>query len=490
MAMITDQVLKEQLERGVLLVDIRSYQEYLVDIIPGAIHISEFLVDYNKYKHHKSVVIYCETANRSSKVHSFFKNLFDDANCLLGGISSWRENGNKTIVPPELEYFDFEKVLFFNYAATTPVFHEVVEEMQKYMEIDTYFANPASTHYLGRLAKKKIDEAQKIISKFINASSGNVVWTSGATESNNLAIKGLVEASQKDKKHIITTSIEHKAVLDVCKYLSNKDTSVSVSYLSVDKHGRIDLDELCSLINSDTVLISIMAVNNEIGVANPLEEIGKIAKEKNIIFHVDAAQGIGKVEIDVQKMNIDLLSMSAHKCYGPKGIGALYVADGVELEEQIHGGGHQNGMRSGTLSTQQIVAFASAIELLKEKTDLAKLKKYRETVVACLTKFDNVTINTPLEQSYVGILSVTVKGVPGDILFTLMPDFALSMSSACTANADKPSHVLSAIGLDKKQAANTLRISFGCFTTDSDIGRLVKSLEKNITVLRKIDKFN
>ncbi|BCD91213.1 cysteine desulfurase IscS [Francisella halioticida] len=490
MAMITDEVLKEQIGQGVLLVDIRSYQEYLVDIIPSAIHISEFLINYDKYSYHKSVAIYCETAGRSSKVHSFFKNLFDDANCLLGGISNWRENGNKTIIPPELEYFNFDKVLFFNYAATTPVFHEVVEEMQKYMEIDTYFANPASTHYLGILAKKKIDESEKKISEFINASSGNIVWTSGATESNNLAIKGFLESSEKKKRHIITTSIEHKAVLDVCKYLSHKDSSISVSYLKVDNHGRINLNELRNLIRSDTLLISIMAVNNEIGVANPLEEIGKIAKENSITFHVDAAQGIGKVEIDVQKMNIDMLSMSAHKCYGPKGIGALYVANDIQLEEQIHGGGHQNGMRSGTLSTQQIVAFASAIELLKEKIDLAKLKRYREFVVESLSKFDNVIVNTPLEQSYADILSVTVKGVPGDILFTLMPDFALSMSSACTSNADKPSHVLSAIGLDPRQAANTLRISFGYYTTDNDIEKLVKSLEKNIEVLRKIKKFH
>ncbi|AXA33457.1 aminotransferase class V-fold PLP-dependent enzyme [Francisella adeliensis] len=488
MAMISHESLKKTLKNSGLVVDIRSYHEYLIDMIPGAIHISELLINFDKYKHHNSVIIYCETANRSGKTHSYFVELFDEANCLSGGMSSWREAGNETIVPKELKYFDIDKIMFFNYAATTPVFSEVVDEMRKYMEIETDFANPASTHYPGRVAKQKITDSEKVISDFINAKNGNIIWTSGATESNNLAIKGLIEASDRTKKHIITTSIEHKAVLDVCKYLSAKNENISVSYLDVDNHGRINLEQLKSFITEDTILVSVMAVNNEVGVANPIEQIGNITKEHNIVFHVDAAQGIGKVDIDVEKMNIDLVSMSAHKCYGPKGIGALYVREGVELAEQIHGGGHQNAMRSGTLSTQQIAAFAKAVELLEQKTDLAKIENYRETVVKSLSKLDNVIINTPLDESYVGILSVTVEDVAGDILFTLMPEFALSMSSACTAAADKPSHVLTALGLDAKQAASTLRISFGCFTSDEDVQKLVKSLVSNIKLLRSIHK--
>lgn len=488
MAMINHEYLKKALKEELLVIDIRSYQEYLIDIIPSAIHISEFLINYDKYKNHDEVIIYCETANRSGKTHSYFVELFDEANCLAGGISSWRAAGNETIKPAELKYFDFEKVLFFNYAATTPVFSEVVDEMRKYMEIETDFANPASTHYPGRVAKQKIADSEKVISDFINAKDGDIIWTSGATESNNLAIKGLFETSTKEKKHIITTAIEHKAVLDVCKYLSHKDENISVSYLDVDSHGKIDIEQLKQLINKDTIMVSVMAVNNEVGVANPLKEIGEIIKHKDIVFHVDGAQGIGKVAIDVEEMNIDLLSMSAHKCYGPKGIGALYVRKGVDLAEQIHGGRHQNGMRSGTLSTQQIAAFAKAVELLDQKTDLAKIKSYRDSLVESLNNIDNMTINTPLEQSYVGILSVTIEGVAGDILFTLMPEFALSMSSACTSTADKPSHVLTALGLDAKQAASTLRISFGCFTTEGDVQKLIKSLVKNIELLRKIKK--
>lgn len=488
MAMISHETLKKALKEGELVVDIRSYLEYLIDMIPGAIHISEFLNNYAKYKNHHQVIIYCETANRTGKAHSYFVDLFDEANCLVGGISSWRKAGNKTIKPSKLEYFDFDKVLFFNYAATTPVFSEVVDEMRKYMEIGSDFANPASTHFPGRVAKQKIVDSEKVISNFINAKDGDIIWTSGATESNNLAIKGLVEASGRTKNHIITTSIEHKAVLDVCKYLSGKDENISVSYLDVDNHGRINIEQLKQLITNDTVMVSVMAVNNEVGTANPLQEIGQITKEHNIVFHVDAAQGIGKVEVDVEKMNIDLLSMSAHKCYGPKGIGALYVREGVELAEQIHGGGHQNAMRSGTLSTQQIAAFAKAVELLEQKTDLEKIESYRKNVIKSLSNLDNVIINTSLEASYVGILSVTIEGVAGDILFTLMPEFALSMSSACTAAADKPSHVLTALGLDAKQASSTLRISFGCFTSDEDVQKLVKSLISNIKLLRSIHK--
>ena len=487
MAMIDYKIVKQRVQEGGLLVDIRSYHEYMVDIIPGAIHVSEFLINNDKYIQHKSIMIYCENANRTGKAHSFFVDLFDDANCLLGGIKEWRNNGQKTIVPPKLAHFDFDRILFFNYAATTPVFSECVKEMQKYMEIGTDFANPASAHYPGRVAKNKINESEQVILKFINATNGNIVWTSGATESNNLAIKGYFESSQKAKKHIITTSIEHKAILDVCNYLSIKDDNISVSYLDVDNHGRIDIKQLKELITDDTIMISVMAVNNEIGTANPIKEVGKIAKDNNIAFHVDAAQGIGKVHIDVDEMNIDLLSMSAHKCYGPKGIGGLYVKNGIELAEQIHGGRHQNGMRSGTLSTQQIAAFAKAIEILKDKTDMQQISSYRDTVLKSLSEIDNVTINTPLDQSYVGILNVTIENVPGDILFTLMPDFALSMSSACTSAADKPSHVLTQIGLTPIQAACTLRISFGCFSNQEDVDKLAKSLNTNIKLLKKIN---
>ena len=486
MGMINHESLRSRINNGDLVVDIRSYHDYMIDIVPGAIHISELLINFDKYKNHTTVVIYCEMANKTGKTHSFFVELFDKACCLEGGISAWRKNGYETVTPPKLKYFDFDKILFFNYAATTPVFSEVVDEMRKYMEIDTDFANPASTHFPGRIAKQKITDSEKVISEFINAKDGDIIWTSGATESNNLAIKGFFEASTKNKKHIITTSIEHKAVLDVCNYLSQKNEDVSVSYLDVDNHGRIDIEQLKQLITDDTVMVSVMAVNNEVGTANPLKEIGQITKNNDIVFHVDAAQGIGKVAIDVEDMNVDLLSMSAHKCYGPKGIGALYVRNGVKLAEQIHGGRHQNGMRSGTLSTQQIAAFAKAIELLEKKTDLGKIRSYRETVVKSLANIDGVTINTPLEQSYVGILSVTVEGVKGDILFTLMPEFALSMSSACTATADKPSHVLTALGLNAKQAACTLRISFGCFTTEDGVKKLVNSLVSNISLMKNI----
>ena len=475
--------LLQVLDKGYLIIDTRSYHEYLTGIIKNSVHVSQVLRNIKDYANSEKVIIYCGTSGRTRNMYSFFEKLFANVYLLDTGIKGWKEKGYEIVIPSKLEHYPSEKITFFNYAATTPVFPEVVEVMKKYMDFSGNFSNPACSHVLGGSASNEIVKAGKKLAKYINATPDSIVWTSGATESDNLAIKGFIEANQNAKKHVITTSIEHKAVIDVCEYLKDLG-QIEVSYLSVNEHGQIDLKELENLIREETILISVMAVNNELGTVNPIKEVGAIAKKNNIAFHVDGAQGLGKIDIDVEDMNIDMLAISAHKCYGPKGIGALYIRNGIKIAEQIHGGGHQNRMRSGTLATQQIVGFAAAVEQMFNQ-DKNYIKNLRKTFLAGIKEIKGLNINTPLDSSYAGILSVTVEGVNGDLLMSLMSEVAISMSSACSSSSAKPSYVLAQIGLSNEQAKSTLRISFGYSTTEQDVLNLVNILKERINLVRQ-----
>lgn len=376
---------------------------------------------------------------------------------------------------------------YFDYAATTPVAAEAIEVMKSCLGIEGMYANPASsTHKMGLQARQIIEQARATIANTIHAQAKEIVFTSGATESNNLAIKGYLERNHRKGNHIITTAIEHKSVLDVCKYLENAHIA-KVTYLKVNQHGCISLADLRKAIREDTVLISVMAVNNELGTLNPLTEIGEIAKKHNIAFHVDAAQALGKIAIDVEKMNIAMLSMSAHKCYGPKGVGALYVNRKVRINEQIHGGKHEKGMRSGTLATHQIAGFAAALEMMDAWHDPERLAYMREYFIATLcAKLSDLIINTPLDHSYEGIVNLSIVGIDGESLLALMSEHALSMGSACNSASVEPSHVLTAIGLTPLLAHATVRVSFGRYTTLDDVKILSSKMIEKVRLLRQL----
>ena len=376
---------------------------------------------------------------------------------------------------------------YFDYAATTPTAPEAIMVMQNCLGIEGIFANPASTtHKAGLSAREVVGDSRATIAQQINAQSKEIIFTSGATESNNLAIKGYLSRNKRKGNHIITTAIEHKSVLDVCRYLDNAQL-VKVTYLSVNAYGQISLTDLKKAIREDTVLISIMAVNNELGALNPIAEIGEIAKKHRIAFHVDAAQAMGKIPIDVEQMNISLLSMSAHKCYGPKGIGALYVSRKVRIDPQIHGGSHEMGMRSGTLATHQISGFSTALEMMNAWHDVDRLAYMREYLLAQLQQnLSGVQVNTPMDESYEGILSVSFAGVDGESLLAMLPDFALSMGSACNSASVEPSHVLAAIGLSPSLAHGTVRISFGRYTVLGDVKALSVALIEKVILLRAL----
>lgn len=372
--------------------------------------------------------------------------------------------------------------IYLDYAATTPVDPRVAKKMADYLTQDGCFGNPASIHAYGEKAKQAVEAARAQVAALINAEPKEIIWTSGATEADNLAIKGAAEFYKKQGQHIITCKTEHKAVLDSCKALEQQ--GYEVTYLNPQKNGLIDLEELKRAIKPDTILISIMLVNNEIGVIQDIAAIGKITREKNILFHVDAAQAAGKIPIDVEALNIDLMSLSAHKVYGPKGIGALYVRSRprARLLPFIHGGGHEQGLRSGTLATHQIVgmglAFALAqIEMLAESARLLKLKNLLWQGIADLK---NLSLNSPFDISIPGLLNISVADVAGEALLLGLHELAISTGSACTSTHIEPSYVLKALGLSDNLAHSTLRISFGRFTRLAEIEFAIKTIRKTV----------
>ena len=377
--------------------------------------------------------------------------------------------------------------IYLDYAATTPVDKRVAEKMIPYLT--ELFGNPASSsHSFGWVAEEAVETARKNIADLINADSKEIVFTSGATESNNLAIKGAAHFYQSKGKHLITVKTEHKAVLDTMRELERQ--GFEVTYLGVQENGLIDLEELKAAIRPDTILISVMWVNNEIGVIQNIPEIGKICREHKIIFHVDAAQACGKTPIDVEAANVDLLSMSAHKIYGPKGIGALYVRrkPRVRLEAQMHGGGHERGFRSGTLPTHQIVGMGEAFRLakLELEQDTAHALKLRQIFLDGIKDIEEVYINGDLQNRVATNLNVSFNFVEGESLIMAVKEIAVSSGSACTSASLEPSYVLRALGRNDELAHSSLRITFGRMTTEDEVKFAAELIKSQIGKLREM----
>lgn len=377
--------------------------------------------------------------------------------------------------------------IYFDYSATTPVDKRVAEKMMQYMTTDGHFGNPASrSHKFGWQAEEAVDIARSQVAELINADPREIVFTSGATESNNLAIKGAANFYDKKGKHIITCKTEHKAVLDTCRELERQ--GFEVTYLDPEDNGLIDLNKLEAAVREDTVLVSIMHVNNEIGVIQDIGEIGEMCRARKIIFHVDASQSAGKINVDMQHLKVDLLSISAHKLYGPKGIGVLYVSrkPRIRLEAQTHGGGHERGMRSGTLATHQIVGLGEACKLAKEEMDqdLAHVTVMRDRLWAGLNAMEQVFVNGDFDKRYPGNLNVSFNFVEGESLIMALKDLAVSSGSACTSASLEPSYVLRALGLNDEMAHSSIRFSFGRFTTTEEIDYAIALIQKSIGHLR------
>ena len=377
--------------------------------------------------------------------------------------------------------------VYLDYAATTPVDKRVAEKMIPYLT--ETFGNPASnSHAFGWTAEEAVEKARADIAALINADPKEIVFTSGATESDNLAIKGAANFYETKGKHLITVKTEHKAVLDTMRELERQ--GFEVTYLGVQENGLIDLEELKAAIRDDTILISVMWVNNEIGVVQDIPAIGEICRERKIIFHVDAAQACGKVPVDVEAAKIDLLSMSGHKVYGPKGIGALYVRrkPRVRLEAQMHGGGHERGFRSGTLPTHQIVGMGEAFRIAKEELeqDMAHYRKLRDIFLKGIEGIEEVYINGDLEHRAPNNLNVSFNFVEGESLIMAVKELAVSSGSACTSASLEPSYVLRALGRNDELAHSSLRITFGRMTTEEEVQFAAELIKSKIGKLREL----
>ena len=374
--------------------------------------------------------------------------------------------------------------IYLDYAATTPVDPQVAEKMAACLTMDGNFANPASrSHRYGWMAEEAVESARRQVADLINADAREIVWTSGATEANNLAIKGIAEQHKEKGNHIITSAIEHKAVLDCCGYLELN--GFEVTYLEPQVDGRISIESIQAAMKPETILVSIMYVNNELGCINPVADIAKLCKQSDVFFHVDAAQALGKLPVDVQQSGIDLLSMSAHKFYGPKGMGALFVKRGVKLAAQIHGGGHERGMRSGTLATHQIVGMGEAGKIAQEKfqQEEVRLSALKQSLLNGLMALDGISTNGGA-NSVASILSVSFAEVDGESLLLSLPTLAVSSGSACNSATMAPSYVLKAIGLGDDLAHSTIRFSLGRYTTEQDIEQAVESVTTAVNRLR------
>lgn len=379
--------------------------------------------------------------------------------------------------------------IYLDYAATTPVEVQVVEKMKKYLTLNGTFGNSASrSHQFGWEAEEAVDIARNEIALLINADPREIIFTSGATESNNLAIKGSTSFYKKKGNHIITSKIEHKSVLDT--FMELEKNKFSVTYLNPDKNGLINLSILEKKIRPDTILISIMHVNNEIGIIQDIMSIAKICNERKILFHVDATQSVGKIPINVKELNIDLMSFSAHKLYGPKGIGVLYVRrrPRVRLISQIHGGGHERGMRSGTLPVHQIVAMGEACKLAKKnlETDYQHTIMLRNRLWEGIKEIEEVYSNSDFRYGSPYILNVSFSYVEGESLIMALKDLAISSGSACTSASLEPSYVLKALGLKDELAHSSIRFSFGRFTTIAEIDFTISLVHKAIQRLREL----
>lgn len=377
--------------------------------------------------------------------------------------------------------------IYLDYSATTPVDPRVAAAMIPWLT--EQFGNPASrSHAFGWEAEKAVEDAREQVAALVGADPREIVWTSGATESNNLGIKGAAHFYQGKGKHIITLKTEHKAVLDTVRELERE--GFEATYLDVLENGLVDLDTLKAAMRPDTIVVSVMFVNNEIGVIQPIAEIGEICRERGIIFHVDAAQATGKVEIDLEKLKVDLMSFSAHKTYGPKGIGALYVRrkPRVRLEAQMHGGGHERGLRSGTLATHQIVGMGEAFRIAREEmaSENERVRRLRDKLLAGLTDIEATYINGDLEHRVPHNLNISFAYVEGESLIMAIKDIAVSSGSACTSASLEPSYVLRALGRNDELAHSSIRFTIGRFTTEEEIDFTINLLHKKIGKLREL----
>ncbi|ORM38761.1 cysteine desulfurase [Francisella endosymbiont of Ornithodoros moubata] len=381
-------------------------------------------------------------------------------------------------------------LIYLDYAATTPLSQIVKNSMLNSITSDNDFFNPgSSTYQQAEIVSNKIEQARAEIAQTLAVLPREIIFTSGATESNNLAIKGVAYAYKDKGRHIITSKAEHKTVLDVCKFLETQ--GFEVTYLDVNQFGEVDLKQLKKSITPQTILVSLMVVNNELGTQNNLVEIGKITKQNGALLHVDAAQGYGKVDIDIKTMNIDLLSVSGHKLYAPKGVGFLYLRSKrpkVKLIKQIHGGAQEFNLRAGTLATYQIFALATAAKeiFVKKEQNFEYVSKMQQLFLGIIQKLANIRINTDLENSYPGILNITFLGVKGETLLALVDEICMSMGSACNSHTVEPSHVLSAIGLTAVEVESTLRISFGLQTTQAQVIQAANLLKEKVQLLRAL----
>ncbi|QEI05912.1 IscS subfamily cysteine desulfurase [Pigmentiphaga aceris] len=378
-----------------------------------------------------------------------------------------------------------KKPVYLDYSATTPVDPRVVDKMVPWLYEN--YGNPASrSHSIGWDAEAAVENARQQVASLVNADPREIVWTSGATESNNLAIKGAANFYIERGKHIITVKTEHKAVLDTCRELERQ--GFEVTYLDVLENGLLDLDVLRAAIRPDTVLVSVMFVNNEIGVVQDIAQIGEICREKRVVFHVDAAQATGKVLIDLQTLKVDLMSFSAHKTYGPKGIGALYVRrkPRIRIEAQMHGGGHERGFRSGTLATHQIVGMGEAFELAQKEmaTENERIRMLRDRLLAGLSDIAEIYVNGDMEQRVPHNLNVSFNYVEGESLIMAVKDLAVSSGSACTSASLEPSYVLRALGRSDELAHSSIRFTIGRFTTEAEIDFTTSLMKGKVEKLR------
>lgn len=382
--------------------------------------------------------------------------------------------------------------IYLDYMATTPVDPIVADEMMCFLTQEGIFGNPASeTHSYGWNAKEVINKARKSVAKLVNANPKEIVWTSGATESANLAIKGAASFYYRKGKHIITASTEHKAVLDTCAYLNSK--GFEITYLNPQDNGLLNLSKFESAIRSDTILASLMHVNNETGVIQDIAAIGEITRRHGVLLHVDAAQSAGKVPIDLDYMQVDLMSFSSHKIYGPKGVGALYVRSTprVRLEPLIHGGGHEKGLRSGTLATHQIVGMGKAFALAKECMvgDIENITRLQDRLWSGLSQLGGVHLNAETAPRIPGCLNLRFDGVQGESLLVKLRKVAISNGSACNARSFNPSHVLLAMGLKREEAYDSIRISLGRFTKEEEIDFAIAHISEQVKQLRDMSPF-
>ncbi|WP_338859925.1 IscS subfamily cysteine desulfurase [Mycetohabitans rhizoxinica] len=381
----------------------------------------------------------------------------------------------------------FHLPIYMDYSATTPIDPRVVDKMIPYLR--EQFGNPASrSHAYGWEAERAVEQAREQVAALVNADPREIIWTSGATESDNLALKGAANFYRSKGKHIVTVKTEHKAVLDTTRELERQ--GFEVTYLDVRDNGLLDLEAFSAALRPDTILVSVMHVNNEIGVIQDIAAIGEICRQKGIVFHVDAAQATGKVEIDLQKLKVDLMSFSAHKTYGPKGIGALYVRrkPRVRIEAQMHGGGHERGMRSGTLAAHQIVGMGEAFRLAREEmaTENERVRMLRDRLLDGLLRIDEVYVNGDMHARVPHNLNVSFNFVEGESLIMAVKDVAVSSGSACTSASLEPSYVLRALGRNDELAHSSIRFTVGRFTTEQEVDYVIALLNNKIAKLREL----